>query len=160
MKKSGITSSYDINGIQTTPSSITFPDDKVTLAWTGIGQYKDLVNPCSLMVYMGAIANGGKSVNPKIISTTKYSNGMPADFNWTSKTSELIKPSTAKKLGSMLRNDVVSHYGQDNFPNLKLYAKSGTAELGNGKSPHAQISFARPLTEHLKRSRENSPDYL
>jgi peptidoglycan glycosyltransferase len=137
VKKSGLTTSYSVNGIRTTPSSFEFPSSKVTEAWTGIGQYKDLVNPCSMMVYMGAVANGGKSVEPKIISSLKFSNGMPADFDWTSKTDELIKASTAKKLRSMLRNDVISNYGQANFPGLKLYAKSGTAELGNGKQPHS-----------------------
>lgn len=36
-----------------------------------------------------------------------------------------------------MRNDVTSNYGQYNFPDLEIYAKSGTAELGNGKEPHA-----------------------
>jgi peptidoglycan glycosyltransferase len=36
-----------------------------------------------------------------------------------------------------MRNDVVSKYGQYNFPGLDIHAKSGTAELGNGKEPHA-----------------------
>ena len=36
----------------------------------------------------------------------------------------------------MLRNDVTSHYGQNNFPGLKIYAKTGTAEVA-GSQPNA-----------------------
>ena len=50
------------------------------------------------------------------------------------KTDQMIDESTAKRLRRMMRNNVESEYGQYNFPGLKLYAKSGTAELGNGLS--------------------------
>lgn len=34
-----------------------------SLAWSGIGQYTDTVNPYHMMILMGAIANGGTPVN-------------------------------------------------------------------------------------------------
>ena len=37
----------------------------------------------------------------------------------------------------MMNYDVYKTYGKENFPGLELYAKSGTAEVGGGKSPHA-----------------------
>ena len=64
-EKAGLTDSYSINGLPTAKS--TFDFNGITdgqLGWAGVGQYKDQVNPCSLMVYMGAVANGGKAAKP------------------------------------------------------------------------------------------------
>ncbi len=41
------------------------------LGWAGVGQYNDLVNPCAMMVWMGAIANQGKTAVPYLISKTE-----------------------------------------------------------------------------------------
>lgn len=37
--------SLDINGIHTAAGTFEFPSSGVTLAWTGIGQNKDMINP-------------------------------------------------------------------------------------------------------------------
>lgn len=136
-EKAGLTSSYSINGIQTAKGSFEYPDNKVGLAWTGIGQNKDLVNPCSMMVYAGAIANGGKAAVPRLIDTVKFNNGFPAGYYVSRKTRELIKPETAATLTKMMHNDVVETYGKANFPGLDLCAKSGTAEVGGNRAPNA-----------------------
>ena len=50
----------------------------------------------------------------------------------------MIDSSTASSLTEMMANNVVSHYGSETFPGLdRLCAKTGTAEVGNGKSPHS-----------------------
>ena len=36
-----------------------------------------------------------------------------------------------------MRNDVVETYGQEQFGNLAVCAKSGTAEVGSDVAPHA-----------------------
>jgi len=136
-KKAGLTSSYNIDGINTAKGSFEYTDNQVGLAWTGIGQHKDLVNPCSMMVYMGAIANGGKAAVPRLIDSVKFSNGIPAGFFFSRKTNVLIEAETAAKLESMMHNNVVETYGENNFPGLDLCAKSGTAEVGGGKAPNA-----------------------
>ncbi len=135
-KKAGLMDSYNINGIKTKASSFEFNDNKLSLAWTGIGQSKDLVNPCAMMVYMGAIANGGKTASPKIIDSIEFSNGLPASIQSKSKTKELVNSDTASKLSDMLRNNVESNYGTSNFPGLDICAKSGTAQTA-GEDPHA-----------------------
>lgn len=134
-KKSGLMNSYDINGIKTKASTFDFNDNKLNLAWTGIGQSKDLVNPCAMMVYMGAIANGGKTASPKIIKSVEFSNGLPAKLPAKSKTKELVNSDTASKLSDMMRNNVENNYGTGNFPGLDICAKSGTAQ--NNGEPHA-----------------------
>ena len=36
-----------------------------------------------------------------------------------------------------MKNNVKSNYGEGNFPNLDIYAKSGTAEVGGYRAPNA-----------------------
>lgn len=128
VNKLGLRTSYDIDGIETAKGSFTFPSDvPLNLAWAGIGQYNDELNPCSMMVYMGAIANGGRSVVPKLIHSA---------LSTADDTDQMIDESTADKLTSMMKNNVVSNYGESNFPGLDIYAKSGTAEVYN-REPNA-----------------------
>ncbi len=128
VKKAGLTSSYDIDGIKTAKGHFDFPDGaKYSNAWAGIGQHEDLINPCSYLVYVGAIANGGKAAMPRVISNQLSSPKM---------TEQIIKPDTAARLDSMMKNNVESTYGEWNFRGLDIYAKSGTAEL-EGRTPHA-----------------------
>jgi len=136
-KKAGLTKSYDIDGIHTTAGSFDFPDSGVNLGWAGVGQYHDLVNPCSMMIYMGAIANQGKAPVPNLIKKIEFTNGWPASFIWTGKTDTLIKASTAKKMTELMHNNVKETYGESNFPGLDLCAKSGTAEVGGSSEPNA-----------------------
>ena len=127
--------SYDIDGIKTTEGTFDFPDSGMNLAWTGIGQWEDMINPCSMMVYMGAIANGGEATHPNIVKPTTFM-GKQID-KITTKTTNMIDSTTAASLTEMMANNVVSHYGSENFPGLNLCAKSGTAEVGDYKEPHA-----------------------
>jgi len=146
VNKAGLMNSYDINGIKTTPSSFSFPDSGLNLAWTGIGQWEDLVNPCAMMVYMGAIANDGEAVHPNLIESTSSTLDQLFDripllnrltSTVTNKTTSMIESSTASSLKTMMANNVVSHYGSSNFPGLNICAKSGTAEVGDSNTPHA-----------------------
>ncbi|MCI8608795.1 MAG: penicillin-binding protein [Firmicutes bacterium] len=124
VKKLGLTDSYDINGIKTAKGSFHFDEGELNCAWSGIGQHEDLVNPLSMMVYVGAIAGGGSAAEPILL---KGSHSGAVD---------LLAEDTAKTLKSMMRNNVKAGYGDDNFPGLKLCAKTGTAEVGSGKRPH------------------------
>ena len=134
-EKAGLMTSYDIDGIKTTEGTFDFPDSGMNLAWTGIGQWEDMINPCSMMVYMGAIANGGEATHPNIVKPTTFM-GKQID-KITTKTTNMIDSTTAASLTEMMANNVVSHYGSENFPGLNLCAKSGTAEVGDYKEPHA-----------------------
>lgn len=137
-EKAGLTSSYSINGISTAKGSFSFGDDVSTtdLAWAGVGQYHDSVNPCALMIYMGAIANGGKAAVPCLIQKVE-SPGLPSLPQFTHKTKTLIDSDTAKKVSEMMMNNVQTAYGTKRFPNMELGAKSGTAEVGSEEKPHA-----------------------
>ena len=137
-EKAGLTDSYSVNGLPTAKG--TFDFNGITagqLGWAGVGQYKDRVNPYSLMVYMGAVANGGRAAKPYLIQKTVSPLGIPSLPHVTTKTGTLISDRTASKLADMMAANVEKTYGARRFPNMDICAKSGTAEVGEGKTPHA-----------------------
>ena len=136
--KAGLTDSYSLDGLPTAKGSFSF--DNISdgqLGWAGVGQYKDQVNPCALMVYMGAVANGGKAAEPYLIQNTVSALGVPSLPRWTRKTGTLVSGSTAAALADMMADNVEKTYGTKRFPNMDICAKSGTAEVGEGQTPHA-----------------------
>ena len=137
-EKAGLMDSYSINGLPTAKGTFSFQEATDSqLGWAGVGQYQDQVNPCALMVYMGAIANGGKAAVPYLIEKTVSPLGLPSLPHFTRKTGTLIESGTAGQIADMMANNVVATYGASRFPNMDICAKSGTAEVGEGQSPHA-----------------------
>ncbi len=125
VKQLGLTKSYDINGIKSAPGSFNFDTYNINLGWAGVGQFEDQVNPLSMMVYMGAIAGGGKAASPVLLADTDCGSV------------ELLDSQTALKMDALMRNNVTSNYGDSNYPGLELRAKSGTAEGAKGQPPDA-----------------------
>ena len=123
--KLGLMSSYDINGIKSVPGSFNFDTYNINLGWAGIGQFEDQVNPLSMMVYIGAIAGGGEAAEPCILQGS------------SSGKIRLLEADTAQQIGNMMRNNVVTNYGDQNYPGLELHAKSGTAEGAPGRASDA-----------------------
>lgn len=137
-QQAGLTTSYRVDGLPTAQGSFDRTDiTDGQLGWAGVGQYHDLVNPCALMVWMGAIANGGKAAEPYLIEKTVSPLGLPSLPHITRRTDKLISAETAAVITDMMANNVARTYGADRFPNMELCAKSGTAEVGGGQSPHA-----------------------
>lgn len=137
-EKTGLTESVDVNGVKTAAGSFDFPsNDDVKLSWAGIGQADDLVNPCAMMVYMGAIANGGEAVQPTLIKSATFIK----DIRGGKSLGQYLDESTAEELRGMMKNNVVENYGEDNFPGLNIYAKSGTAEVGTTNSDAWFVGF-------------------
>lgn len=132
---SGFNSSLEVDGIRTATGKVDVSGaEGVDLAWAGIGQYTDTVNPLNVMAYMGAIANYGIRITPKILG----GEGLLADIKGVSSGQKRIMTTNASELlGKMMRNNVISNYGEGNFKGLELCAKTGTAEVGGGLRPHS-----------------------
>ena len=123
-EKYGLTETHDLNGIETAAGSIVSAgEDNANVAWEGIGQYEDMINPYALLRLMGAIANGGKVVEPTLL---------PGE---SSGAVQLMNPATAAELSNLMNYTAETEYGGRNtFPGLEMHAKTGTAELGDGDS--------------------------
>lgn len=136
--KAGLTDSYSVDGLPTAKGSFAWEGiSDGQLGWAGVGQGQDQVNPCAMMCYMGAIANGGKAAKPYLIAKTVSPLGLPSLPRLNGKTSQLIASDTAEILAEMMAQNVQKTYGTGRFPNMDICAKSGTAEVGEGKTPHA-----------------------
>lgn len=136
-ERAGLTAGYSLDGLPTARGSFDWELTDGRLGWAGVGQDRDLVNPCALMVWMGAIAGGGRAAEPYLILGTKNALGLPSLPHWTRKTGELVSRGTAERLAELMAGNVEKSYGTDRFPNMDICAKSGTAEVGEGQSPHA-----------------------
>ena len=67
-KKFGFLDSQSLSGIPTMAGSFTKgTSGSANLAWSGIGQYEDLICPYSMLRYVSAIANGGSVVEPSLL---------------------------------------------------------------------------------------------
>ncbi|MBQ5668564.1 MAG: penicillin-binding protein, partial [Peptococcaceae bacterium] len=147
--KTGLTKNRKIDGITTAAGSFEFPESGVNLAWAGIGQHKDLVNPCTMMMYMGAIANGGQAVKPRLIESVRFTTfDLPASLPAKSRDISMIEENTANILKGMMRYNVEDTYGEHNFPDLNICAKSGTAEVGADQTPNAWFAGFLDDEEH------------
>ena len=131
VSKYGFLDKHSIDGIPTAKGSypLEFVGDPET-GWSGIGQSTDMVVPYSMLRFLCAIANGGMLVEPHFLQDE------------TPQITELVIPSTADRLKSLMRNNAVTHYEADtNFPGLPICAKTGTAELGDGASHSWFVGF-------------------
>ena len=134
----GLTKAYNMDGIQNVPGSFSFPDDApINLGWAGCGQYQDELNPCSMMIYMGAIANGGKAAVPYLLEASFIKETINSALKQD--TGQLLNATTADKLANMMIYNVESVYGDYNFPGLSIGAKTGTGEV-EGKESNATFA--------------------
>ena len=146
----GVTDSLKFDGITTAKGNFDLTDAAESeIAWSGIGQYTDLVNPCQYMTLMGVIAGGGQAAEPHIMS--KVQGTMLSGYEAKTKlTDVLLDAAACDTLADMMHNNVVSMYGAWQFPDLYVCAKSGTAELGPTETPHATFAgFIRDETYPL-----------
>ena len=91
------------------------------------------------MVFMGAIAGGGKAANPYLVSEV-YSEGERTYAAETSYTERILPEGTVSILQEYMRNNVASVYGDQHFPGLTVCAKSGTSQLGGDQISNAMFA--------------------
>ena len=135
-----ITDSVSFDGITTVGGKIEAAGQaKVSVAWSAIGQHKDLINPCRFMTFLGAIANDGVEIEPHLVN--KIQSGVFNSYEAEAQSGDrIMSTKTAQILQEYLRNNVENYYGDDNFPGLMVCAKSGTAEVGSTKKPNAMFT--------------------
>ena len=139
-EKAGLLDSFKMNGIPIAPGSFdAAPAGSADLAWSGIGQYNNLVNPLAEARFMAAIANGGSCVNPRIVYDVTNPLGLPTGLYGSGAKHRLISSGAAETIKSMMRYNVTAYYGDGRFWNLNMCAKTGTAEVGEDKTPHAWL---------------------
>lgn len=133
VSKCGVLDSVRFDGIATVRGNFEKSEDAVSLGWSAIGQYKDLVNPCAFMTLMGAIANDGQGAIPYVV-------GSAGDYRaQTRYTGQVMDAKTAQTIRSYMAYTVENKYGAENFPGLQVCAKTGTAEMDGDKASNAMF---------------------
>lgn len=136
--KIGINESFEVDGVKTAEGHYDVSKaDTNQLAWSGIGQYEDKVNPMQMAIMCGAIANGGKATNPTYIKTSTADFLSALGVNNGGKGREMFSPNIASKLDAVMRYTISDYYGDNLFGGLTVCAKTGTGEIGEGKEPNA-----------------------
>ena len=135
-----ITEPLSFDGITTAAGHLDLTDAAdVNVAWGGIGQYTDTVNPCRFMTFMGQIAGGGTAAEPYLVASA--SSGMLSRYTArTRQTDRVMSTAVAATLQEMMHYNVVNNYGEESFPDLYVCAKTGTAEVGGGLEPNATFA--------------------
>jgi len=136
----GITEPVSFDGITTASGNYDISQAApVSFAWSCIGQYTDLINPCRFMTFMGAVGGGGQAAEPYIVSSVS-GGGQTTYTAKTTTTGKLMSPAVADTLTGYMRDSVKAVYGADNFPGLTVCAKSGTSQLGGGLTSNAMFA--------------------
>lgn len=135
-RSAGLLDSHLVSDIPTAAGSYSIGTTG-QVGWSGVGQDNDLVNPCALMTLMGAVATDGNAVQPRLIAKETSMNGLSLFSQSRTDSESLWSEDTCQILRSMMANNVSKTYGQSNFGDLKICAKSGTAEVGSDVAPHA-----------------------
>ena len=118
--RAGLTSEGLFDGIHTSAGWIEAQGDALAdLAWSGIGQHKDTVNPAVFLRYVGAIANDGVAVSMTLTEPTGESE-------------TIMDVQTAQRLAAYMQNNVDKQYGAWRFGEYAVGAKSGTAQQDSG----------------------------
>ncbi|MBQ3090488.1 MAG: penicillin-binding protein [Oscillospiraceae bacterium] len=136
-QEAGLLSQLTFDGVTSARGSYSVTDKDLDLAWSGVGQYTNLVNPCSMMALMGAIAGEGKAAAPTLLHGVTSPSGLPAAIVGSDSHSIGWSEETCQTLKRLMRGNVTGHYGQQQFGDLPVCAKSGTAEVSSSEQPHA-----------------------
>ena len=141
----GIVESIGFDGLNTVKGNYDISQaGSLSFAWSGIGQYTDLVNPCSFVRFVGAIANDGVAMQPYVVDSVRVGDDVTYEGR-AQRAGRIMSAATAQVLREYMANNVTSKYGAWNFPGLSVCAKSGTGEVGGEKRPNAM--FAGFLTD-------------
>ena len=110
--------------------------DAADTAWASVGQYDTLVNPYHMLTVLGAVANNGEAVLPYTVDSIKTPSGFVVEKG-TTESKTYITPEVANEVKAMMRNNVESNYGDNNFKGLSMCGKTGTAEVADNVKPHS-----------------------
>lgn len=139
----GIGEDFMFKDIMVYPSDFPAADSQVNLAWSAIGQYKDIVTPMNIALIAAAIANDGVMMEPKLLKGVINS----SNYNvYQFKAKVYRKPLTAseaKLMQEYMLETVKNGTGTAAaLSKYKVGGKTGTAEVSSDKSKNPHAWFA------------------
>ena len=119
-------------------SSPEFLDALPALAETAFGQGELLVSPLHMAVMAGGLANNGRLMRPYLVERVATRTGESTRQVAPSVWREPVSAETAAQVEQMMVDAVETGIASGaQVPGYRVGGKTGTAETGDGKAPHA-----------------------
>jgi peptidoglycan glycosyltransferase len=123
-----------------------FPEDPnpPQTAQSAIGQFDVRATPLQMAMVAAAIANRGVVMEPYLVQEVRAPDLSVLDTHKPRTLRTAMSPGTAAELTDMMVKVVEGGTGTNGqIPGVKVAGKTGTAQVGNGRTPHAWfVSFA------------------
>src|SRR3954452_234401 len=129
------------------PSAVShFPEDPnpPQTAQSAIGQFDVRATPLQMAMVAAAVANRGELMQPYLVNETRAPDLSPLDVTRPESLGQAMSPADAQQLTDMMVQVVENGTGSNGkIPGVAVAGKTGTAQQGDGRRPHAWfISFA------------------
>ena len=127
------------------PSAFPTNLNQAQTAQSAIGQFDVRVTPLQVAMVSAAIANGGVVMRPYLVRQVLSADLQALDETRPEQLSVAVSRQTASTLTSMLVSVVDTGTGTPaKISGVQVAGKTGTAEQGNGKPPHAWFTSFAP----------------
>ncbi len=131
-----------------TPSRYPTGQNEAQIALSAIGQQDVRVTPLQVAMISASIANDGKMMQPYLVDSVRTPDLRVVAETKPDEIGKPISEQTARELTGMMVSVVESGTGQGaQIPGVSVAGKTGTAETGNDKNPHAWFTAFAPAND-------------
>jgi peptidoglycan glycosyltransferase len=124
-----------------------FPEDpnRPQTAQSSIGQFDVRATPLQMAMVAAGIANGGVVMKPHLVDDILAQDLRSIDRTRPDELDTAVTPQVAQQLTSMMVEVVESGTGKNaRIDNVRVAGKTGTAQQGNDRPPHAWFTSFAP----------------
>ncbi len=134
--------------MRVTPSTVPAELNEPQTAQSAIGQFDVRVTPLQVAMVSAAVANKGVLMKPYLVQQVVGADLEILDQHQPQQLSQATSPKVAAVLTRMLVSTVDNGTGGTvRIPGVAVAGKSGTAEQGNGRPPHAWFTAFAPAED-------------
>ncbi len=147
-KELGIGKEYLFEDMMLYQSGYEKPTTQLQLAWSGIGQYKDLMTPLQMCMLAGAVANDGVMMEPKLLNKVTAPSGSTSKALQREVCDTIFTKKEAKTIKAYMRAAVEEGTGKKAaLDGFTVCGKTGTAEISSNKNVKTHAWFVGFIEE-------------
>jgi peptidoglycan glycosyltransferase len=134
--------------LKVTPSTFPADPNAPQLAQSAIGQFDVRVTPLQVAMVSAGIANRGVVMQPNLVRSIRSTSLQVIDRPRPQELSTAVSPDVAADLTRMMVNVVENGTGKNaRIDGVSVAGKTGTAQQGNGRPPHAWFTSFAPADD-------------